>query len=249
MKKLILFCLALAFSMNAQAQFGKLLDKAKNSDIGKKVDGVLADDGTLDIGGGLKQALELGVEEAVTALSADNGYYESPYKILLPEEARKVVDKLKLVPGFANVERDLVKKMNEAAESAAKKATPIFVDAIKAISFEDARNILMGDDDAATVYLENSSRDRLYDAFLPVIQGALDEVNARSYWKSVVEKYNSLPFTSEVNPELDDHVNNKSLDGLFGLIEVKEKGIREDVSQRTTPLLKDVFSKQDKENK
>ena len=168
---------------------------------------------------------------------------------MLPEEARKVVDKLKLVPGFAGVERDLVEKMNQAAESAAKKATPIFVDAITSMSFEDASNILFGPEDAATNYLETSSRKKLYDAFLPVIQEALDEVNARSYWKAVVDKYNGLPFTTDVNPELDDHVNNKSLDGLFSLIEVKEKGIREDVGQRSSPLLKEVFAKQDANEK
>ena len=228
------------------AQFGKLIDKAKNSDVVKKADSMLSDDGGLDVSGGLKQALQLGVDDAVTSLSKENGYLESPYKILLPEEARKVVDKLKLVPGFSNVEADLIAKMNAAAESAAKKATPIFLDAITSISFDDAMNILMGDEDEATRYLENSSRDKLYSEFMPVIQSALDEVNARSYWKSVVDKYNTLPFVSKVNPELDDHVNNKSLDGLFSLIEVKEEGIRNNVSQRTSPLLKDVFAKQDK---
>lgn len=228
--------------LSANAQFGKLIDKAKNSDIGKKV---IGDEGSLDVAGGLKEALELGVGEAVTRLSSKNGYLESPYKILLPEEAQKVVDKIKMVPGFNNVERDLVERMNAAAESAAKKATPIFTDAIRSISFDDARKILFGENDAATRYLDNSSRQKLYDAFLPVIQNALDEVNARTYWRTVVDKYNSLPFTSQVNPELDDHVNDKALDGLFSLIEVKEQGIRQDVSQRTSPLLKDVFSQLD----
>lgn len=227
----------------ADAQIGKFLDKAK-----KTADGILNDNGDLDIAGGLKEALQVGVDEAVKNLSAENGYFESPYKILLPEEARKVTDKLKVVPGFTDVEQNLIQKMNAAAESAARKATPIFTDAIKSMSFDDARKILFGKDDAATTYLDRTSRQKLYDAFLPVIQGALDEVNARTYWRTVVDKYNSLPFTSKVNPELDDHVNNKSLDGLFGLIEVKEKGIRQDVSQRTSPLLQDVFAQLDKEN-
>ena len=126
-----------------------------------------------------------------------------------------------------------------------KKRHQFFVDAITEMSFTDAKEILFGEDDAATRYLDNSSRSKLYDTFLPVIQEALDEVNARTYWTSVVEKYNKLPFVKKVNPELDDHVNNKALDGMFGLIEVKEKGIREDVDQRTSPLLKDVFSKLD----
>ena len=228
-------------SFSAEAQFGKLLDKAK-----KEVDKVMGDDGSLDIAGGLKEALETGVDEAVTKLSAENGYLESPYKIILPEEAQKVIDKVRFVPGFADVETNLINKMNAAAESAAKKATPIFVDAITAITFDDARKILFGEDDEATRYLERGSREALYASFLPVIQEALDEVNARTYWKSIVEKYNSLPLTKDVNPELDDHVNNKALDGMFGLIETKELGIRQDIDQRTSPLLQDVFAELDK---
>ncbi len=245
MKQVLIFCALSIISVPSFGQFGKLIDKAKNSDIVKKVSG---GDDQLDIAGGLKEALQLGVDEAVSSLSAANGYLESPYKIQVPEEAQSVIDKIKLVPGFSNVERDLVEKMNAAAELAAKKATPIFTDAIKSMSFTDAKNILFGENDAATEYLDNSSRKKLYDAFLPVIQSALDEVNARSYWKAVVDKYNALPFTSNVNPQLDDHVNNKSLDGLFSLIEVKEMGIRRDISQRTSPLLRDVFAQLDGKN-
>ena len=131
--------------------------------------------------------------------------------------------------------------MNSAAEIAAKKATPIFVNAIKQMSFKDASAILTGPENAATSYLESTSRVPLYNEFLPVIQSSLDEVNARTYWKSVVSAYNSLPFIKKMNPDLDDHVNNKALDGLFALVAVKEKGIRTDVNQRTSELLKKVF--------
>ena len=142
------------------------------------------------------------------------------------------------VPGFNNV---VIKKMNEAAELAAKKAGPIFLEAIKQMSFKDATNILMGNDDAATRYLEGTSRLTLYTEFMPVIQGALDEVNARGLWKSAVDAYNKIPFKKKLNPDLDDHVNNAALDGMFGLVEVKEADIRGDVNLRTTPLLQDVF--------
>lgn len=249
MKHLFFFILLGFFiTPSANAQFGKLIDKAKNSDIAKKATEVVTgeDSDKLDISGGLKEALEKGVGEAVTSLSATDGYLESPYKILLPKEAQKVVDKLKIVPGFGDVEQKLVKKMNAAAEIAAKEATPIFVDAITSMSFTDAKNILFGEDDAATSYLQKSSRKKLYTAFLPTIQSALDEVKARSYWKTIVTKYNSLPLTKDVNPELDDHVNNTALDGMFSLIQVKENGIRKDVGQRTSPLLKDVFGQLDK---
>lgn len=243
----ILRTLALVFVMGlitgpyAQAQFlNKLKKKAK--EVVNTGNLSLSND---DIGAGLKEALDAGVGEAVSTLSAKGGYLASAYKIEVPKEAQKVISKVKLVPGFENVERDLVLKMNEAAELAAKKATPIFKDAITSITFDDAMNILTGKDDAATRYLEGRSYQALYDEFLPVIQSALDQVNAREYWTGVVKQYNKIPFVKKVNPQLDDHVNNKALLGLFGLIEVKEEGIRNNVDQRSTELLRRVFAKQD----
>lgn len=238
MKRLVFPVLFIFLALSQMsAQFGDLVNKAK-----KIVGG---EDSELNIAGGLKEALNNGVDDAVKKLSAENGYFESPYKVLLPAEAREVVNKVEKIPGFNDVGDKLVKKMNEAAEIAAKEATPIFVDAIKSISFDDARKILFGEEDAATRYLEKSSRNKLYNKFLPVIQNALDEVNAREYWKSVVDQYNKIPFVTRVNPQLDDHVNNEALDGMFGLIEKKEEGIRSDIDQRTSPLLKDVFGQLD----
>ncbi|MDQ3016680.1 MAG: DUF4197 domain-containing protein, partial [Bacteroidota bacterium] len=160
--------------------------------------------------------------------------------------ARYIISKVKMVPGFQDVEQQLLDKMNKAAELAAKKATPIFVDAITDMSFRDAMNILLGEKDAATRYLETETRTPLYTAFLPVIQSALDEVNARTYWKSVITAYNNIPFVKKANPALDDHVSQKALDGLFSLIQVKEGKIRGDQSERKTDLLQKVFAKQDK---
>jgi hypothetical protein len=223
--------------VNGHAQIEDLFNKTVKTITG-------SGDGDIDLG--LKQALEFGVKEAVDKLSADKGYFDSPYKILVPEEAKYIVSKVKMVPGFQDVEKQLLEKMNKAAEIAAKKATPIFVDAITALTIKDAMNILMGENDAATRYLETQTRTNLYTAFMPDIQAALDEVNAREYWKSVITAYNNIPFVKKANPQLDDHVNQKALDGLFSLIEVKEEKIRTDQSQRTTDLLKNVFSKQDK---
>ena len=104
----------------------------------------------------------------------------------------------------------------------------------------------MGEQDAATRYLERTSSEALYGEFMPIIQAALDEVDARSLWKSAVSAYNKIPFQKKLNPDLDDHVNNKALEGMFGLIEKKEEGIRSDVGLRTSPLLKEVFAQQDK---
>ncbi|MDZ4748553.1 MAG: DUF4197 domain-containing protein [Saprospiraceae bacterium] len=218
---------------------------AQIEDIFNKTLKVISPSGGGDIDLGLKQALEFGVKEAVDKLSADKGYFDSPYKILVPEEAKYIVSKVKMVPGFQDVEKQLLDKMNKAAEIAAKKATPIFVNAITSLTIKDAMNMLMGENDAATRYLESQTRTNLYTAFMPDIQAALDEVNAREYWKSVITAYNNIPFVKKANPALDDHVNKKALDGLFNLIEVKEEKIRTDQSQRTTELLKNVFSRQD----
>jgi len=234
----VLIVLMASFISVNYGQIGDLLNKAKNVIEGESS----MEDET---GAALKQALNLGVDKAVKQLSADNGYLESPYKILIPEDAQKVINKVKMVPGFENVEKDLIDKMNQAAELAAAKATPIFVNAIKQMTIKDATNILLGEKDAATQYLDRTTRTNLYNAFMPVIQNSLDEVNARTYWRSVTEAYNKIPFVSKMNPELDDHVNTKGLDGLFSLIRVKEQGIRGDKDQRTTELLQKVFARQD----
>jgi hypothetical protein len=231
------FCLSLLFfPQTGAAQFKDLMSKAKQA--------VAPGEG--EVGLGLKQALEYGVNEAVQKLSSENGYLESPYKILIPEEAQTVINVVKSVPGFHDVEKQLIDKMNKAAELAAKKATPIFVDAIKSLTIKDAMKILLGEKDAATRYLEVETRSPLYGAFLPVIQSALDEVNAREYWRTVIKAYNSVPLVKKANPELDDHVTQKALTGLFSLIEVKESKIRGDQSERKTELLKKVFAQQDK---
>lgn len=242
-QKTLLPLLFLLFLANlAQAQFDNALKKAKEK-IGLEGGAGLSQD---EVGRGLKEALDNGVGAAVDFLSAKDGYFKSPYKILVPEEAQKVVTKLKMVPGFQNIEADLTERMNRAAELAAKKAKPIFVSAIKQMTFQDAMNLLMGNDDAATRYLERTTTEKLYADFKPVIQQALDEVNAREYWRSAVTAYNKLPMVQKTNPELDDHVTRKALVGMFSLIEKKEKDIRANPSLRTTDLLKKVFAKQDK---
>lgn len=194
---------------------------------------------------GLKEALNFGVEDAVSFLSAEDGYNKSIYRILLPEEARKVTDKLQKVPGFSKVEDVLIEKINRAAEDAAKSAGPIFLGAIKKMSFQDAMNILMGSNNAATNYLERNTNQALYDEFNPVIQQSLNKYGALDYWADAVNTYNKIPFITKVNPDLGDHVSNTAMNGLFSLVAKKEEGIRTDIGQRTTSLLQKVFAKQD----
>lgn len=198
-----------------------------------------------DVATALKQALSIGAEKSSDQLSAVNGYYESPYKIFLPEEANTVINKLKFIPGFTNIEEVIVKKINQGAEDAAKKAGNIFLSAIKQMTIQDAMGILMGEKDAATQYLHRVTYNTLYAEFNPVIVNSLNKFGALEYWTSAVNKYNSLPFVTKVNPDLADHVTGKALVGLFDVVEQKELGIRTDLSQRTSDLLKKVFAKQD----
>ncbi|MBK9103541.1 MAG: DUF4197 domain-containing protein [Saprospiraceae bacterium] len=200
---------------------------------------------TAEIGQGLKQALELGISEGATLLSQRDGYFKSQYKILLPAEARKVTDKLKFIPGFSDVENVVLEKLNRAAEDAAASAKPIFVNAIKEMTFEDALNILMGPDNAATQYLDLKTHDPLYNEFHPVIVTSLNKFNAIEYWADAVNAYNKIPLVEKVNPSLDQYVTEKALDGLFGMVAKKELQIRTHINSRTTNLLKKVFAKQD----
>ena len=199
-----------------------------------------------DIASALKQALSIGAEKSSNQLSALNGYYQSPYKILLPEEANTVISKLKFIPGFSNFEEEMIKKINKGAEDAAKKSAPIFLNAIKQMTIQDALGILMGEKNAATNYLNRTTYNALYSEFNPVIVNSLNKFGALDYWTKAVNKYNALPFVSKVNPDLADHVTAKALVGLFDVVEQKELGIRTDLSQRSSDLLKRVFAKQDK---
>lgn len=200
---------------------------------------------TAEVAKGLKQALEIGVGEGSEKLSALDGYFESPYKILLPEETEKVIDKLKIVPGFGDLEEKLTLRLNRAAEDAATKAKPIFVDAITEMTFDDAMNILLGEKDAATTYLQSKTVQKLTAEFQPIILNSLKEVYAQQLWEEASTAYNKIPFVNKVDTQLDQHVTAKALDGMFGMVESEERAIRSDISKRTNDLLKKVFAKQD----
>ena len=234
-KSLIITLLSLTFVSCDPATMQKVLDTVSEAPLTD-----------LDISNGLKEALQFGVDNSVNFLSAEDGYYKSVYKILLPDEANKVIDKLSFIPGFKNLEAELVKKVNRAAEDAAKKAGPIFLDAIRGITFNDAMNILMGDKNAATQYLNSRTYNSLYVEFKPVLVNSLNKFGALDLWTDATKKYNSIPLVSDVNTDLADHINTKALVGLFDLVEKKEEGIRANVSERTTSILQRVFAKQDR---
>ena len=201
--------------------------------------------GNADIAAGLRQALDLGIDKQVTKLTQKDGFYKNELvKILLPEELQKVDDALRKI-GLSSLADEGIKALNRAAEDAVKEATPIFVNAVKDITFNDAKNILLGDDDAATSYLTSKTQTQLYDKFKPVISNSFGKVGADQIWTNLITKYNNLPLTNDVNPDLTDYVTSEALKGVYTMIAIEEKEIRTKVSSRTTDLLKKVFALQD----
>lgn len=198
-----------------------------------------------DIANGLKQALDKGIDDQVQKLTQENGFYgNAAVKILLPEELQKVEKGLRDF-GLGSLADEGIKALNRAAEDAVKEATPIFVSAVKEMTFTDAKNILLGDDKAATSYLENKTTNSLYNKFNPVIKNSFAKVGADQIWSNLINKYNALPLTQNVNPDLTDYVTTQALSGVFTMIAEEEKEIRNNYSSRTTDLLRKVFALQD----
>ena len=198
-----------------------------------------------DIASGLRQALDLGIDKQVSKLTQKDGFFKNELvKILLPEDLRKVDKGLRDI-GLGKLADEGLKVLNRAAEDAVSEATPIFIDAVKDITFNDAKNILLGNDDAATQYLTSKTQTALYNKFKPVINNSFSKVGADQIWANLINKYNAIPFTNDVNPDLTDYVTGEALKGVYTMIAVEEKEIRNKVSSRTTDLLKKVFALQD----
>ena len=201
--------------------------------------------GNAEIASGLKEALNNGITKEVTKLTSTDGFYKNQMvKILLPTELQKVDKGLRDI-GLGSLADEGIKLLNRAAEDAVKEATPIFVDAVKNMSFNDAKNILLGGDNSATMYLQSSTTQSLYGKFNPVIQKSLSKVGADAAWKNIITKYNAIPLTTNVNPDLNDYVTQKALEGVFKMIAVEEKDIRTNLNARTSALLQKVFAMQD----
>ena len=197
------------------------------------------------IASGLRQALDFGIDKQVSKLTRKDGYYKNQLvKILLPQELQKVDKTLRDI-GLSNLADEGLKLLNRAAEDAVKEATPIFVEAVKGITFADAKNILLGPDNSATNYLRRKTNSALYHEFNPIIQSSFARVGADQIWSSIIDKYNSIPFVNKVNPDLTDYVTREALKGVYKMIAVEEKQIRTKISSRTTDLLRKVFVLQD----
>lgn len=199
----------------------------------------------LDIGNGLKEALNNGIEKQVSKLTKTDGFYKNEaVKILLPAELQTVDSKLRAI-GLGSLADEGLKVLNRAAEDAVKEATPIFVNAVKQMSFNDAKSILMGNEMAATSYLERTTSTALYSKFNPVIKSSFSKVGADKVWSNIISKYNAIPFVTKINPDLIDYTTKEAMNGVFKMIAVEEKDIRTNLKARTTSSLQKIFALQD----
>ena len=238
MKKIVFLTLP-AIVLIASLSSAGILDDVVRGVGGATREG--SDDGT--VASGLKEALSVGTEKAVKNLSQMDGYFGNQViKILMPEKIRKVAEVLARF-GYQKEVDAFILSMNRAAEKAAPKALFFFSDAIKEMTFEDARKILNGGDTAATEYFKGKTQEKIYGAFKPVISSSLDEVGATRAYKEMMGKYESLPLMSRQSLDLDHYVTNKAMDGLFYMVGQEEKKIRTDPAARVTDLLKTVFGK------
>jgi hypothetical protein len=212
-----------------------------------------------DVISGLKEALITGARNSATRLAAENGYYgDALIKIPLPDEAKTIVDNISRIPGGDKLVEDVILRINRAAEDAAKEVAPIFVSSVTSMSISDAFNILNGADNAATIYLRNTTYDQLYQLYKPKIQASTEKkiignISTKESWNTLTSKWNSVANSiagkiaglKPVNTDLDDFLTSKALSGMFLKVEGEELKIRKEVSARVTPILQKVFGSLD----
>ena len=199
--------------------------------------------GDVKIGAALKEALQVGTENAVKLTGRPDGYFTNQaIKILMPERLRTLERGLRTV-GYGSEVDQLVLSMNRAAERAAPSARKIFWDAIGSMTIEDARRILGGTPTAATDYFKSKTSESLTLAFRPVVDQAMNEVGTTRQYNELLGQAKAIPFLKTEDYDLDRYVIGKALDGLFHVVGEEERKIRTDPAARVTDLLKDVFGK------
>jgi Protein of unknown function (DUF4197) len=245
MKKIVLLSLLLVGILNSEAQGLKGLLKKDSS--GKTGIGKILNTGSKtglsndEIISGLKEALNVGTNNASQKLSNVDGFFkDAAIKILMPEEAKKVESKLRSL-GMGKQVDNAILSMNRAAEDASKEVAPIFMNAIKGMTIGDGLSILKGGDFAATNYLKEKTTASLTEKFRPVIETSLKKVDATKYWNTIFTTYNKFS-TEKVNTDLIAYVTEKALYGLFYQVSLEEQKIRKDPMARTTDILKKVFA-------
>ncbi|MFC4686622.1 DUF4197 domain-containing protein [Epilithonimonas pallida] len=193
-----------------------------------------------EISSGLKQALNIGVTEGVKKLGVTDGFYKNDLvKILMPEKLRKIDTTLRSL-GMGSLADQGIKLLNRAAEDAVTEATPIFANAITSMTITDAKNILLGNNTAATNYLQTKTQSQLFTAFQPKVKASLGKVGADTVWKNLISKYNLLTGQA-VTTDLNEYVTTETINGVFKMVAEKETGIRNNSALRTTSLLEKVF--------
>lgn len=192
---------------------------------------------------GIREALAVGTERAVQSLARRDGYFGNPaVRIPMPGSLQKVADVARMA-GYQKQVDDFILSMNRAAEAAVPLASRHFGNAIRDMTFEDARGILMGGDTSATDFFRRKTQDALYTAFKPIVSKKVDEVGATRAYKDMIGRYESVPLAGKQSLDLDDYVTRKSLDGLFHMVGDEEKRIRSDPLARSTDLLRAVFGR------
>ena len=236
---LVLASLSLSAQNDSSANLNGMFKKA-SSLFGKKSASSSSNLSGSEIVSGLKEALSIGAQKSGDRLSATDGFFkDAAVKILLPEQVRKVENKMRVL-GLGNMVDNAELSMNRAAEDASKAAAPIFLNAIKQMTVSDALTILRGSDTAATGYLRKTTSPELISAFRPVIEASLKKVNATKYWKDVFDTYNKFA-SNPVDTDINSYVTARALDGIFYYVAQEEIGIRKDPAARVTDILKRVF--------
>lgn len=239
MKKLILFAALALASGEALAQIN--LNKIKEIKESVGTGGKLS---TAEVAEGLKEALTTGASKGSDLVSQLDGYYRNPeIRIPFPPEVKRVEDRLRQVGMGGEVDK-FVMALNRAAEEAAKEAKPIFVSAIRQMTIQDAWSILRGEQTAATQYLSRTTSPELKEKFSPIVQNALDKVNATQLYTNLITSYNKIPLVQKVNPNLQEYATDKAIEGIFVMVAKEEKNIRENPGARTSDVLKKVFAAQ-----
>jgi Protein of unknown function (DUF4197) len=195
-----------------------------------------------EAGSGIKEALAQGIAKSVLQLNATDGFFKDAiYKVLLPPDAKKIENTLRSL-GFNSMVDKAILQINRGAEDAAGYAKPIFVDAIKSMTLNDAIGLIRNGDTSATHFFRDKTTDKLMAAFAPVIKSSLDKTDATKYYSEMVIKYNNLPLVfKKVNPDLTGYVTERATGALFNLIAKEEVNIRTNLAARTSDLLKKVF--------
>jgi len=239
MKK-ILFAIVLLLATTSKAQYD--LKKIKNTISEKTKTTTSSKLSSEEIVKGLKEALSVGVKNAGSLTSSLDGFNKNDLiRIPFPESARKMETSLRKV-GMGKKVDEFEVALNRAAEEASKEAAPIFFNSIKKMEVQDGLNILKGNDDAATQFMKGKTDAELYAIFKPIVIKALSAVNITKYWSPLVTRYNKIPLTKKMNPDLEDYTTKKTIEGLFKMLAIEEKKIRNSELARVTDILKKVFS-------